>query len=233
MDNFDTIELMHETGAKGLAVHPVGSTAAATSSQAYEELALLPVQTHSSHVAVASNRNQHFPDTDALVTFQPGLRIGVRTADCVPILIYAPDARGVAAVHAGWRGTLDGILENAINTLIRHGAKPEKMKITFGASISMERYEVDEELADRFRKAGFGAHVGYPDGEDTKPHIDLQGINITRALRCGLTPANITPSSYCTFGSIRADGSPIYQSHRRSHGGPGRNLTMIWLEKEP
>lgn len=69
---------------------------------------LMPRQTHTVNVAVAENPEEEFPDTDALVTFKRGLMIGVRTADCVPIVIWSPDAEGVAAVHAGWKGTLEG-----------------------------------------------------------------------------------------------------------------------------
>ena len=74
----------------------------------FSHAVLLPVQTHSCTVAEVDSPCP-LPDTDAIITRTPGLRIGVRTADCVPLLLHAPDIRAVAAIHAGWKGTLGNI----------------------------------------------------------------------------------------------------------------------------
>lgn len=222
-------ELMTEAGARGWCVFPDLSEEVSQGKDLYRNMALLPEQTHSLNVGIAEARGDIFPDTDALVTFQPELPIGVVTADCVPILIYCPDVKGIAAIHAGWRGTYGGIVENTVEVLERHGASLGEMKVAFGPSISMEKYEVDEELADKFRVAGFADYVDYPCGTGTKPHIDLQGVNIERLLRLGITRENITPNPDCTFSTLGPTGQPLYQSHRRSHGSPGRNLTFIQI----
>ncbi len=195
----------------------------------YKKIALLPEQTHSLNVGVAENVTDTFPDTDALVTFKHDLPIGVVTADCVPILVYAPDVEGVAAIHAGWKGTLGGIVDNTVDVLQQHGASPENMIVAFGPSISLRMYEVDETLADKFRERSFEDYVSYPDRAKNKPHIDLQGVNIERLLRRGVKKENITPNLDCTYSTLTAEGEPQYQSHRRSHGAPGRNLTFVSL----
>ncbi|MDE7413622.1 MAG: polyphenol oxidase family protein [Muribaculaceae bacterium] len=198
----------------------------------YRISALLPEQTHSLNVGLVVDPLQRFPDTDALVTFKKGIPIGVLTADCVPVLIYAPDVEGVVAVHAGWKGTLGGIIEYVLSILEEYGADPAKMKVAFGPSISEENYEVDRDLAEKFGAAGFGDCVHYPKGKDGKPHIDLQGVNCRRLIKRGVLPENIRLHDGCSFGSCREDGSPKYYSHRRSQGAPGRNLTYIMLRED-
>lgn len=221
--------LLHSGKALGECVYPADFSDSEDYRREYESLALLPQQTHSINVGIAEMRDQSFAETDALVTFTPGLPIGVVTADCVPILIYAPDVSGVAAVHAGWRGTLGGIIDKTVILLENHGAAAENMEIAFGPSISKEMYEVDEDLADMFRDAGYGKYISYPSGEGSKPHIDLQGVNVERLLQHGVKPEKIRTNPHCSFSSLNSEGLPLYQSYRRSHGNCGRNLTKITL----
>ena len=138
----------------------------------------------------------------------------------------------MGAIHAGWKGTLGGIVDKVMDTLEERGVDPAKLKVAFGPSISKKAYEVDQELADNFREAGFYEYISYPDGEDKKPHIDLQGVNMERFLRRGVKPDNITLHEGCTFNSKRKDGTPLYASHRRSGGAPARMLTCIMLMSE-
>lgn len=195
----------------------------------YKSLVLLPEQTHSLNVGIVSSPDDVFRVTDALVTFLPGVVIGVKTADCVPILLYAPDVKGVAAIHAGWKGTLGGIVTNAVEVMKSFGADPSKMIAAFGPSISMDNYEVSHDLAASFINKGFARNVYYPEGPDSRPHIDLQGVNITRLLELGLQMQNIRPFDGCTYGSLASDGSPKFPSHRRTKGSPARLLTTISL----
>lgn len=85
-----------------------------------------PRQTHTANVAVVTDTAQSYPDTDALVTRRHDIALAVRTADCVPILLHAPDIRAVAAVHAGWKGTVGRIIGNAIRVMTEMGAEPQK-----------------------------------------------------------------------------------------------------------
>lgn len=198
-------------------------------SHLYKMWARIPQQTHSCNVAVTDGYRGYYEDTDALLTFERDVPVGVKTADCVPILIYSPDKQGVGAIHAGWKGTLGGIVDNVMDILDENGADPSQLKVAFGPSISKEAYEVDEELAQRFRDAGFGEYVYYPDGHEERPHIDLQGVNMQRFLRRGVKPSNVKLHEGCSFGSRWEDGSAMYASHRRSGGAPARMLTCIMM----
>lgn len=196
---------------------------------AYSDFAMIPVQVHSNDVVEVDSDSTSRPEGDAVVTFEPGVRIGVVTADCVPIILYAPDIRGVAAVHAGWKGSLGGIIDNTISLFTDKGADTSKMSALFGPSISGEVYEVNEEMGRLFAEAGFGDCVFRGEGVEAKPHIDLQGVNVKRLRRCGLLPENIHESSYCTFLSTDEEGRPLLPSHRRSGGNPARLLTSVIL----
>lgn len=213
----------------------------------FRQFAFLPVQTHSLNVGVieitASAKDnpdvgnpevdipdREFPDTDALISFDSGVAIGIITADCVPLLLYAPDVRAVAAIHAGWRGTLGGIVDNVVEILKARGGDAEKMIAVFGPSISSSVYEVDNVLADKFADAGFGAYVSYPEGKENKPHIDLQGVNTGRLFNKGLRKRNVILSDKCTFTTSDSNGRHLYPSYRRN-ATPMRLLTSILMTK--
>lgn len=213
--------------------HGIGRKEGISQSDFYDILAISPLQTHSLNVGVIeSGYERYFPDTDALVTFHDDIPIGVRTADCVPILLYADDVNGTAAIHAGWKGTLEGIVDKTLDVLQERGADLSKLLAVFGPSISKEFYEVDNELADKFVEAGFGEYVSYPEGKDAKPHLDLQGVNIARLTRRGVSPDNIKPSDRCTFSSRTPDGEYAYPSYRRDKTTDRFLTSIMKLNKE-
>lgn len=189
----------------------------------FELFAVIPVQTHSLNVKVIDGRYRELEDTDALVTFKPDIPIGVRTADCVPVMFWAPDVPGVGVAHAGWRGTLGGIVEKVADILIERGADPARIEVVLGASISAPDYEVGEDLALQFEEAGFADFISRPDSG--KPHIDLAGINIERLRRKGIVNILVHPGS--TFSSRNADGTFKYQSYRRDRDRGARILSTI------
>lgn len=184
---------------------------------------ILPVQTHSSNVAIADGTTADFPDTDALICRRKGVSVGVRTADCVPVLLRADDIGAVAAVHAGWRGTLDGILTRTLERLRAMGADISRLHAAFGPSICQACYEVSPELAERFIDAGFGDCVSTPSGG--RPHIDLQGVNVRRLLDAGVPEGNIVVSPLCTAHTA----SPLLPSWRRDNGTQLRLVSFITL----
>ena len=153
---------------------------------------VLPVQTHSCRVAVVPGV-ENLSDTDGVITLQPGLRIGIRTADCVPILLYAPDIRAVAAVHAGWKGSLGGIVNEAVTSLIALGAAPQMINVAFGPSICGKCYEVSPDLAEEFRLAGFNDCI-----IGTR-NVDLEAVNRHRLLKAGVEASNISLKPCCTL----------------------------------
>ena len=217
---------------------------------------LLPQQTHTANVAwvtpdllterIDLNPSPLFPDTDALITDINGLTIGVRTADCVPILLYAADIKAVAAIHAGWKGTINGIVDNAIDMLIDKGSVPTHIFACFGPSICRQCYEIDFALAQQFIDAGFADCITYDDIIDPltgkafaqrKPHLDLVKVNFKRMINKGLTSHNINTSSPCTrhsFSSISEDNDllrktidqcTIETANSRGNSNPNRPST--------
>lgn len=176
----------------------------------------LPIQTHSRNVAVIGSDGEipAMDDTDAVICLARGVRIGVRTADCVPALLFSPDIGAVAAVHAGWRGSLHGILDAVTERLMAMGADPRRMQAAFGPSICGQCYEVDNALADAFAGAGFAEAV-------SGRYVDLEKMNRLRLLRAGLTEENIQASRFCTLETA------WLPSWRRSRTA---NRLVTWVE---
>ncbi len=181
---------------------------------------VIPVQTHSCNVAVIKSDGvvPNLENTDAIISLAPGLNIGVRTADCVPVLLHAPDIRAVAAIHAGWKGTIGGIVTFTIAKLQELGADPARIEAAFGPSICGKCYEVNLAMIELFRNAGYEkAIIG-------ERHLDLQNVNRIRLLKSGVREENIHPSPICTF---ETDALP---SWRRS-ASDSRLLTYIRLPR--
>ena len=177
---------------------------------------ILPVQTHSCNVAVVEAEGE-LPDldeTDAIISFRNGAAIGVRTADCVPILLYAPDIMAVAAVHAGWKGTIGGILSKTLNILKSRGADMSKVEAAFGPSICGNCYEISEQLAHQFAEAGYESGIVSP------RHVDLQQVNFMQLTASGAKEENITLKRYCTYETA------WLPSWRRE---PGEQRLMTWI----
>lgn len=138
---------------------------------------------------------------DALVTNVPDVCIAVATADCVPVLLYAPDVKAVAAVHAGWRGTVQQIAAKTVRFLVEeYNADPSLMKAGIAPSISQEAFEVGEEVVEAFREAGFDMQRILKRKEETgKAHIDLWEANRLQLLNSGLVAENIEVAGICTY----------------------------------
>lgn len=139
-------------------LYDFGPHIAAFTSERYDVVSqdvLLPKLTHSCNVEVVNERKL-FPDTDALITQVPGLWIGVYSADCVPILVADTRLKVVAAIHAGWRGTVGGITRATVERMTTDfGCRPEDLQAVIGPSISPEAFEVGEEVVMLFRQAAF------------------------------------------------------------------------------
>ena len=159
-------------------------------------------------------------DADAVITTRPGELVAVRTADCVPILLAAPG--GVAAVHAGWRGTAQGIAAVAVQRLVEEtGCDRSQICAAIGPCISVDAYEVGEEVV-----SGIGAvlpeEVFVRRGEG-RPHVDLKAAN--RAILAGEGVEQIDVLPHCSF-----DDNTFF-SHRRDGGQTGRMAAVIgWVE---
>jgi polyphenol oxidase len=152
-------------------------------------------------------------EADALVTVVPDTTVGVYTADCVPILFSDGDGR-VAAAHAGWRGTVQGVASSTVEALVSVGAHRERIRAALGPSICAHCFEVGEEVAAEFDRVVPTSVVRAP-GE--KPHVDLWEANKVLLLDAGLRPEFIDAAPPCTmcekdrFFSFRRDGANIGQ----------------------
>jgi len=170
----------------------------------------VPFQVHGDRIALLDrhfisssikHRRDYLLGVDALVTDISGITIAVSTADCVPILLYAPDKNLIAAVHAGWRGTVQRIVEKTVRFMQDYaGCDVKQMIAGIGPSISMESFEVGKEVVDAFIDAGMDIRSIYKRNEQSgKAHIDLWKANEIQLLDAGLNGTHIELASLCTY----------------------------------
>ncbi|HSP19154.1 MAG TPA: peptidoglycan editing factor PgeF [Myxococcaceae bacterium] len=178
---------------------------------------VLAEQVHGAAVVRASPGT--VPEADALWTDAPDAWIGIRTADCVPLLLCSDDGLRVAAVHSGWRGTAARIAGAAVAELGRAGTRAGRLHAAIGPAIGVCCYEVSDDLAHRFAEA-FGAEVARRDGE--RPHLDLRLAVRRTLIAAGVPEAHIEDVPGCNA----CDGVRFF-SHRRDRGGTGRHLAFI------
>lgn len=160
-------------------------------------------------------------EADALWTARLGAAVGVKTADCVPLLIVDPDRRAVAAVHSGWRGTDARIASRTVALLTARGGAAQRLLCVIGPSIRACCYQVSEELAARFL-ARFGPEAIKPDPERPGPHLDLVHCVSQDLQAAGVKPAHLDVMPHCT--SCEVD---TFFSHRRDQGRTGRHLSFV------
>jgi polyphenol oxidase len=166
-------------------------------------------------------------EADGLIAARPAVVVGVRTADCVPLLLVAPGGRWAAAVHAGWRGTIAGIAGEAVKAARRSGVAADGLLAALGPSIGPCCYEVSPELGEEFRRKGLPvveATAGHP-----RPHLDLRAANRVVLERSGLSPANMEDVGPCTRCA-----SELFHSFRADPGSAGRQISWIgWEDRRP
>ena len=153
-------------------------------------------------------------EADALTTNQTGFVLAVRTADCVPILIADPAHHAVAAVHAGWRGTVTGVVRTALRDMAeRFDTRPEDAVVAIGPAIGLCCFEVGPEVAVQFGHAA------------EKTRIDLIEANRQQALEAGVIAGHISAAGRCT----RCEPG-WFHSFRRDREQSGRMVAAIgWI----
>ncbi len=159
-------------------------------------------------------------DADAVFTATRGLVVGIRTADCLPILIEDPRSGMVAAVHAGWRGVIGEIVVRAIERLEGRGAKRDELRVALGPAIQACCFEVDGELPAKF-SAAFGDGVIRPQPGKPRVHLDLSWAVARSLERAGVPSSHVDVLPHCTRCDQR------FFSHRRDQGITGRQLSLI------
>lgn len=155
---------------------------------------------------------------DALVTRHAGVAVGVRVADCVPILIADPEGGAVAAVHAGWRGCVARILPDAIEALVALGARRDRLLAAVGPHIRVGAFEIGEEVAEAL--AAYGARA--VDRSGAKPHGDLTHVVVAQLEDAGIDASRTDVLPGCTFTDATR-----FHSFRRDGARSGRHLALI------
>lgn len=199
----------------------------------------MPRQVHGTEIVVVEE-NTPFDESsalqnveaDAVITQVKGRWIGVRTADCVPVLLYDPETRTVAAVHAGWRGTVKHIVKKTLEQMqTTLGVQPEHLLAMIGPSISPESFEVGEEVAEAFVAAGRADCVLRQTYSAqghlvpwAKPHVDLWQSNAMDLLEAGVELDHIDCTPVCTY-----QNESVLFSARRQGIETGRIVSAICL----
>lgn len=157
----------------------------------------LPIQKHTDKIVLLeSSRDTKIGD--AVVTKEAGVLIGVKVADCVPVLIHEKEKGVIGAVHAGWRGTAAGILKKTLSMIMeRYTCGPKGLCLAIGPSIKGCSYAVDHEVNDAVREATGEGNYYSKDGE--KYLLDLASANKYQALSLGIPEPNIWFSDACTY----------------------------------
>lgn len=183
------------------------------------------VRVDSSHLGMGYYKRAPF-ECDGYVTTDKNVVLGVKTADCVPILLSAKDENGeviaIAALHAGWRGTANAIAREGIKALTEIGADPKRIFAAVGPHICKDCFEVGEDCKDEFVKLLGEDILEFIERRGDKYFPDLGAINRKILAECGVLPENIDTSDACTY----CDRSLFY-SHRRTNGLRGTHLSII------
>ncbi|MFM1869095.1 MAG: hypothetical protein RL591_2503 [Planctomycetota bacterium] len=184
-------------------------------------------QVHGCTVVAAHDAARERVPADAITSARGGHAILIRIADCVPVLLACPRTGAVAAVHAGWRGVVAGIVPAAIDALRTLGCAPSELLAAVGPSISVRHFEIGPEVAEELTRADLGACVAAPGvhataGREPKHHADLVlGVRL-QLERAGIARANIDAEPPCTY----ADRARFH-SFRRDGARSGRLAALI------
>ncbi len=158
---------------------------------------------------------------DGFLAWGPGTLLTVGVADCVPALLYAPEAEAVALVHAGWRGIAAGIVPEALARMEAVGIRPQSVLAWWGPAVAQCCYPVGEEVVEAIRSSEAGpATDGWVRGSPAGPRVDLREALSRQAEARGVPRSSISVSCYCT--SCAAE---LFFSHRREPSG-GRMLAF-------
>jgi YfiH family protein len=178
-------------------------------------------QVHGAGIARVCARQtwERDPHADAILSDDPATPVAVRTADCCPVLLASSDGRRVAAIHAGWRGLLAGVIEGAVGSMEVH---PGVLVAAVGPCIGFDAFEVGPEVLETF-EARFGADAPIRrDGPDGKGHVDLAASAVRALRRAGVPETAIQAAFLCTH-----QGADEFFSHRRDAGITGRMAAII------
>ena len=165
-------------------------------------------------------------DGDGLLSDTPGLLLRVGIADCYPILLHDPVKSVVGGLHAGWRGTVSGILPRALELLQQEfGSNLGDVRVAVGPGISGPNFQVGPEVVEQFEGSGETSALLYwaDPTQEGKYRLDLEAAIRQQALNHGVQPENYWALGACTYDD------PRFFSHRRDKGQTGRMWALIKL----
>ncbi|MCS6821117.1 MAG: peptidoglycan editing factor PgeF [Microscillaceae bacterium] len=192
-------------------------------------------QTHSANIHLVTELDRGagidkeqtaIADTDALITQEKNICLTVLAADCVLILLFDKRNHAIAAIHAGWRGSLAQITTKTIEAMQMHfRTQSQDLLAVLCPAISLKNYEVSHDFVDRVQSV-FGTNESFiwHNPITQKPHLDLHYTNRFQLLKCGVLPQNIATLPYCTF-----ENSDLFFSARKYKNHTGRFAAGICL----
>ena len=183
-------------------------------------------QVHSSKVRIVRNDRDvrdRATECDAVTACEPGLLLGIKTADCVPVLVADRLTGAVAGIHAGWRGAADRIVERAFAAMmVSWKTDREDCIAAIGPAVCASCYEVGPEVLERFRTEFPYASRVISNLHGDKGHVDLKDTCATQLELCGVDPENIFVSEACTMCS-----NDRFPSYRKEGARAGRILSVV------
>ncbi|MEI6306356.1 MAG: peptidoglycan editing factor PgeF, partial [Deltaproteobacteria bacterium] len=189
-------------------------------------------QVHGSDVLVIEEPNEDYShflgvESDAIITNQTGVMIGVCVADCVPILLCDPEKRVVAAVHAGWKGTLHKLAAKTIDGMKSlFACNPINMYAVIGPSIGKCCYEVDAPVRQAFVQNDILWEQFSEQCGEGKWRLSISAVNMDMLVAAGLPASSVQMSDLCVCCHRE-----LFFSHRRDNGETGRQMGFIMLNK--
>ena len=171
---------------------------------------ILMNQTHSNKVQIVENKNNlERVEADAMLTKNNELALCVLTADCAPILIYEKDKKVIGCIHAGWKGAINGVIENTLKKLNEIGGNVKQLVACIGPCISKKSYEVKEDFYSKFSNKSRDNDSFFLKNEKNSFNFDLRGFIIKKLKDCGVSQIdNINFDSF----AMKSE----YFSHRRA-----------------
>jgi polyphenol oxidase len=158
---------------------------------------------------------------DAQITNIPNICLAVSIADCTPILIYDAENKAIAAIHAGWKGTVGHIITKTLNLMnTNYGTIGKHCFAYIGACISTQNFEVNTDVADHFKE-----EFRRFDETKNKYFVDLKSANKAQLVAFGVPEGQIEVSEHCTVTN-----NDLYFSHRKENGKTGRMLAAIGMK---
>ncbi|HTK36916.1 MAG TPA: peptidoglycan editing factor PgeF [Pyrinomonadaceae bacterium] len=186
-------------------------------------------QVHGDHVKAvktlddAANTEERF---DALVSNLSGILVGVKTADCVPVLLGDPVSGAFAAVHAGWRGTVESIVVKAVEKMKENfGTNPEDLVCAIGPAATCRSYEIGQDVIDAFEKNFSTSGKYFTRTREGHALVDLHLANKDQLMAAGVREKNIFTAPFCTME--RTDLFFSYRIEKKKYGKTGRLLSVI------